>query len=105
MRGICLIKQHCDLASQNIFQLWFKLCNKLKNLYLTLDVTLDNVFIGQRVKQGRHWRSKWRDNIEKTSTTIPKKRVIGTIIGYIKDGIIIGKNTTRKYNTLDDECL
>ena len=69
------------------------------------DVTLDNVFIGQRVKQGRYWRSKWRDNIDKTSTTIPKKRVIGTVIGYIKDGIIIGKNTTRIYNTLNDRNI
>ena len=63
-------------------------------------VELSNIFVGMRVKQGFQWRAKWRDNIDTTSTTNPKKRLGGVIIGYVNENnMLVGQNTMRKYET------
>ena len=63
-------------------------------------VDLSNIFLGMRVKQGFQWRSKWRDNIDITSTTHPKKRLGGMVIGYVNENkMLVGENTMRDYET------
>jgi len=61
-------------------------------------VTEDNVCLGRRVCRGKHWSSKWRDNIDHASTETPKRRVDGTVIGYVSEDGLVGENSGRHYN-------
>jgi len=61
-------------------------------------VTTDNACLGRRVTRGRHWNQKWRDNLDADSTTLPKARVPGTIIGYVDEEGFVGENVAHKYN-------
>ena len=64
------------------------------------DVTLENVSIGMQVARGRQWnRQKWRDDVIQESVA-PKRRSVGTIIGYTNEKAqLVGSNTRRKYPT------
>ena len=58
------------------------------------DVTLENVYIGVRVRRGRTWRPKWRDDIVRQSQGNPKRRSHGTVIGFTNEsGLLVGENT------------
>ena len=63
-------------------------------------VTVDNVCLDRRVCRGRHWSTKWRDNVDPRSPETPKGRMHGTIVGYVDDesGRLIGENAARVYN-------
>ena len=64
-----------------------------------LIVSAENVSVGLRVKQGKHWNQKWRDNVDKAATVCPKPRFSGTIVGYTdEDGQLHGRNSERQYN-------
>lgn len=84
------------------------LCMNLENIqedeiHGTL-VTTDNVCLGRRVCRGRHWNKKWRDNIDSESPEIPKRRVHGTVVGYIdEEGGLVGENVGRKYNQVQQK--
>lgn len=48
-----------------------------------MDVNTSNIAIGVRVRRGRAWRpEKWRDDLDKRSTAVPKPRVAGTVVGF-----------------------
>lgn len=55
-------------------------------------VTPDNVCLGRRVQWGKHWSKKWRDNM------MNGVRIYGTIIGYVDETGLVGINSRRKYN-------
>lgn len=84
------------------FQLGY-LCMNLDNIqehehHGTL-VTVENVCLERRVGRGRHWNTKWRDNIDSDSPETPKRRVHGTIVGYVdEDKQLVGENAGRTYN-------
>lgn len=65
-------------------------------------VTADDVCLGRRVQWGKHWSKKWRDNIGDTKEQVPsgytKERVAGTIIGYVDETGLVGENSNREYN-------
>ena len=61
-------------------------------------VTIGNVCLDRRVCPGRHWSKKWRDNIDSDSFEEPKARLQGTIIGYVDDSGLVGQNSYREYN-------
>tara|TARA_Y100000385_G_scaffold261535_1_gene292365 strand:- start:140 stop:607 length:468 start_codon:yes stop_codon:yes gene_type:complete len=75
-------------------------------------VNLENVYCGMRVKRGVHWRPSWKDDVDKSTETIPsiypipKPRVHGTIVGFTNSrGILIGRNAVvpekkREYNRI-----
>ena len=51
---------------------------KIRNENISVDlVSLENVHIGLRVKRGLHWRSSWKDDIDRNDTNIPKKDLVG----------------------------
>ena len=53
-----------------------------------MDVKLENVHIGQRVRRGHNWRSRWRDD----------KRGYGVVVGYSdENGCLVGRNTNGSY--------
>ena len=66
-----------------------------------VDVTSSNVYIGLKVRRGRHWNAKkWRDDIDSSSDLRPKPRVCGLVIGFTDaDGHLVGDNTGREYDT------
>lgn len=66
-----------------------------------VDVTSSNVFIGLKVRRGRHWNTKkWRDDIDSSSDLRPKPRVCGQVIGFTDaNGHLVGDNTEREYET------
>lgn len=72
-------------------------------------VNADNVCLGRRVQWGKHWSKKWRDNILQNSSSTPKERANGTIIGYVDESGLQGINTKRKYNQVqqgqEDWCV
>ena len=80
-----------------------KMSHRLAYLNVNLDnireqecgplVTADDVCLGRRVQWGKHWSTKWRDNIGDT-----KERVAGTIIGYVDETGLVGENSNREYN-------
>ncbi len=66
-----------------------------------VDVTSSNVYIGLKVRRGRHWNNKkWRDDIDSSSDLRPKSRVCGQVIGFTDaDGHLVGENSGREYET------
>ena len=66
-----------------------------------VDVTSSNVYIGLKVRRGRHWNTKkWRDDIDSSSDLRPKPRVCGQVIGFTDaDGNLVGDNSEREYET------
>ena len=63
--------------------------------FLGTDVTLSSVRVGARVRRGRDWRRKWRDDVVRTSETTPKRRALGVVVGYTDaGGALIGRNTS-----------
>ena len=66
-----------------------------------VDVTLSNVYIGLKVRRGRHWNNKkWRDDIDSSSDLRLKPRVCGQVIGFTdEDGNLVGDNSEREYET------
>lgn len=66
-----------------------------------VDVTSSNVYIGLKVRRGRHWNTKkWRDDIDSSSDLRPKPRVCGQVIGFTDaDGHLVGENSGREYAT------
>ena len=68
--------------------------------FLGTDVTLSSVRVGARVRRGRDWRRKWRDDVVRTSETTPKRRSLGVVVGYTDaGGALIGRNTSRSRPT------
>lgn len=66
-----------------------------------VDVTSSNVYIGLKVRRGRHWNTKkWRDDIDSSSDLRPKPRVCGQVIGFTDEGgSLVGDNSGREYET------
>lgn len=64
-------------------------------------MTLSNVYIGLKVRRGKHWNNKkWRDDVDSNSESHPKSRVAGHIIGFTDvSGSLIGDNSDRQYDT------
>ena len=88
---------HQNMNHQNIG------INSNFNSHATL-VDLQNIHLGMIVKRGRDWNNrKWRDDIDRNSTTIPKTHLSGEIIGFTNaQGALIGENTNRDYNRIHD---
>ena len=59
-----------------------------------------DVQLGLRVRQGRHWNPKWRDNVDRASQATPKARLDGVVIGFMReDGTIEGRDADSEYET------
>ena len=64
-------------------------------------VTVDNASLGRRVREGKHWSKKWRDNIDPEDFDVPqrrKQRVHGTLVGYVGNEGLVGENATHVFN-------
>tara|TARA_B110000046_G_scaffold164190_1_gene179617 strand:- start:2436 stop:2792 length:357 start_codon:yes stop_codon:yes gene_type:complete len=62
-----------------------------------VDVNHSNIAIGVRVRRGRAWRpAKWRDDLDRCSTAVPRPRLAGTVVGFTDArGNLVGENSGR----------
>lgn len=63
-----------------------------------VDVTSSNVFLGATVRRGRHWNSRWRDDVDKGSEMRPKLRVYGRVVGFTNESGLVGQNSGRPFD-------
>mmetsp|Transcript_18180 Transcript_18180/g.56795 ORF Transcript_18180/g.56795 Transcript_18180/m.56795 type:complete len:122 (-) Transcript_18180:205-570(-) len=70
-------------------------------------VSLSNVRTGMRVRRGFHWNPKsWRDDIDTDDTNNPKRRLSGTVVGYVnKKCQLVGENSmqTSRFDRITNE--
>lgn len=70
-------------------------------------VTIDNARINMTVWRGKHWRSSWRDDIDRndplfvSDINMTKRRLSGKLIGFTDAyGKLVGQCGNRKFNIL-----
>lgn len=68
-----------------------------------VDVTTANVALGIRVRRGRVWNKKWRDDLDDSSAANPRPRLTGTVVGFTDaGGALVGRNSGREFAT---DCI
>ena len=87
--AVLIVVEYTHMQAVADEPLWTVNHSKLMETALSLegvDVTLANVYLGLKVRRGRHWRRHWRDDIDKRSKLHPKPRLYGHVIGYTDAG-------------------